>query len=496
MNIGSMRIKKYELVTLICLLVAFAVALIPYTRWFVVQSAIFVLGRQLDLEWWMNAILTHFAPLICLCTIYFFNFVLFRRQGKRESYYVWNFLFFFIVSNFFIRITGDFSGYKISWDNADFIDCIKGGYGSGSLYTTNYPPLAVLLFRWLHQYLLNSDGSISDNAAIYVTNMYTLFIVISLFALFYKYLDRRVDKPLLVSASLFITSSMLFAFCRMNLMLLALVFAMLFLETYKSDNKWIKYVGLLALALSANIKYFPAIFGLLLIKEKRWKDGIVCAILGIVLFMAPMLIPKDNALITNQYVVIESLANTNDDSVAKIENDSNETRTENEIASIINSTLSFADSDRVIGRTLTPQSVIYNILVPFGINERTAKAIGKVALLFNLVLLMILFFLTKKRYIELMSLALFSFSVVTTSNWYFTIFMIPAFLEFISDNIDGVMTGIFSTAWICAFSYRWGFANSFILQDWIQIAILWLVFVIDAILELRERKVLHAIKMC
>jgi len=43
------------------------------------------------------------------------------------------------------------------------------------------------------------------------------------------------------------------------------------------------------LALAFGIKYYPAIFGLILLKRKKWKDCILSAVLGSLIFLVPMI---------------------------------------------------------------------------------------------------------------------------------------------------------------------------------------------------------------
>ena len=65
-------------------------------------------------------------------------------------------------------------------------------------------------------------------------------------------------------------------FCleRGNILILSVVFAMFFIFFKDSDNKFIKELSYISLAMSAGIKIYPAVFGLTLIIEKKYKEAL------------------------------------------------------------------------------------------------------------------------------------------------------------------------------------------------------------------------------
>ena len=81
----------------------------------------------------------------------------------------------------------------------------------------------------------------------------------------------------------------LFTFERGNIIFVALIFLMLFIYFKDSNNKFLREFALFSLAMSAAIKIYPAIFGLVLIKEKRWGEIVRVIIYGIVLFVVPFI---------------------------------------------------------------------------------------------------------------------------------------------------------------------------------------------------------------
>jgi hypothetical protein len=89
----------------------------------------------------------------------------------------------------------------------------------------------------------------------------------------------------------------IYAFERGNSIILSLVFTLCFLRYYESENNKIKYISFLCLAIAASIKISPAIFGMLLVKERRYKDACICACIGVAVFMVPFLFTDGNIFI-------------------------------------------------------------------------------------------------------------------------------------------------------------------------------------------------------
>lgn len=93
-----------------------------------------------------------------------------------------------------------------------------------------------------------------------------------------------------LTASLMILSGVyMFSLERGNLILLALILTICFLQGYQSRNPLIRELSFLALACAAALKIFPALFGILLIYEKRFKDAIRLILYGIAVCILPFL---------------------------------------------------------------------------------------------------------------------------------------------------------------------------------------------------------------
>lgn len=221
----------------------------------------------------------------------------------------------YIVSTVIIWTGDAYVGYTNEWDFNDFLRPIEKGYGK-SLYGTNYPPLAALIYRIFHNFI---PADTENKYAMY----YSLFLfmtitVLGLFFVFMKLYEkgRTIDKTtqntaITVGVVVFMTNPIMFTYQRLNLVLLAIIFTVLFVIYYDSDNAVCRHIGLFSLAMAANIKYYPAIYGLLLLKKKRWKDAGIAFAEGVILFLLPALFDKTgNSMqaFSGETVINEALA--------------------------------------------------------------------------------------------------------------------------------------------------------------------------------------------
>ena len=79
----------------------------------------------------------------------------------------------------------------------------------------------------------------------------------------------------------------LYAYERGNLILQTVLLILVFVRFYNSPNKILKELALISLAAAACMKIYPALFGYLLIKDKKWKEAGRCILYGMLLFVLP-----------------------------------------------------------------------------------------------------------------------------------------------------------------------------------------------------------------
>ncbi len=85
------------------------------------------------------------------------------------------------------------------------------------------------------------------------------------------------------------------------LVVILLLYAIAFKD---SDNKYLREIALILIAVAANIKIYPAIFGLLYLKDKRFKEAFHLVIYGLALFIIPFFFMEGFKSIKEYLVII------------------------------------------------------------------------------------------------------------------------------------------------------------------------------------------------
>lgn len=183
----------------------------------------------------------------------------------------------------------------------DFYNALQAGrkpYEFGQLY----PPFIFVILNFLKGMIpeaISEQGSlvIRDSQSGRMVYLLWMAVQMYLFAqLFRKLYDSTkpesettsFPRELILFGILF-SEPFLFLYERGNLIILALNCLMVFILWYNSENKWLRRIAFVSLAISAAIKIYPAIFGIVLLREKKWKQAIEAAILGLIFFFVPFL---------------------------------------------------------------------------------------------------------------------------------------------------------------------------------------------------------------
>jgi hypothetical protein len=130
------------------------------------------------------------------------------------------------------------------------------------------------------------------------------FVIITLLVFYLLYLifsriikEKGVRKELMFLFLVLLGYPFVYAVERGNNIILALVFCFLFLLGYRSENRFIRYASYIALACAAGLKIYPAIFGLLILRERRYREAAVCVAIAAVIMLVPFLLTDGNPLI-------------------------------------------------------------------------------------------------------------------------------------------------------------------------------------------------------
>lgn len=89
------------------------------------------------------------------------------------------------------------------------------------------------------------------------------------------------------AAAICVSSPMIFSYERANTIILTLFCIMFYIFYYDSDNKFMKELALVALAIATAFKMTPALLGILLLYNKQWKEAVRTVIYGIIIGVGP-----------------------------------------------------------------------------------------------------------------------------------------------------------------------------------------------------------------
>ena len=124
-----------------------------------------------------------------------------------------------------------------------------------------------------------------------------IFIIISvtivvLYESIREYKEGRKIIKLLFALAIILSRPVIFAIERGNTIIISAILVIFYLFNYDNENKKIRYASFMALAVAAALKVTPALLGILLIYEKRWKDARRLIIMGIIMVFLPFIFIK------------------------------------------------------------------------------------------------------------------------------------------------------------------------------------------------------------
>lgn len=154
-----------------------------------------------------------------------------------------------------------------------------------------YPPLTYLFYR-LCAYLLpvgcsaiewrNSQSGIMLMSSITVLSMALLYR-----CLLPEECENKDSEKRLILWCILSTVPFWYVIERGNLMLQTMVALAYFLKYRKSSKLWRRETALISLGIATAFKIYPVVFGLLLLKDRQFKEAIRCIIYGAIIFFVP-----------------------------------------------------------------------------------------------------------------------------------------------------------------------------------------------------------------
>ena len=124
--------------------------------------------------------------------------------------------------------------------------------------------------------------------------MFFHLILLSFILSNYIIKNKKISYPLsnVLSFCLIANAGLLASLVRGNLLTVALLFTTMFVLYNNSGNKIIREFSFVSLAIAFNIKPYVAVYGFILLAEKRYKDAIKTCIYALLLFFIPFMFLK------------------------------------------------------------------------------------------------------------------------------------------------------------------------------------------------------------
>lgn len=228
-------------------------------------------------------------------------------------------LFLFTLYLFGSKALSDIFFYDWKDTGNDFFNCIPAvkDYDRGYGIVAFYPALARLCFLFaahiltvgktelpegvvlseeqidLSKAAANSLGDLRmTQGALFI---FLVSLVIISIACIYaaSYIFKNESGGYLKGSLVIGTYSVLFTIERGNIIYIAFMFLLFFVVFYRSENRALRELSYAALALSAGIKLYPALFGILLLYDRRWKDALKTCIYGLIAIFLPEILFKN-----------------------------------------------------------------------------------------------------------------------------------------------------------------------------------------------------------
>lgn len=186
----------------------------------------------------------------------------------------------------------------------DFFNSIRDSAASNVYSERNsvYPPLAVAFFRFIGRMMpyrevaLDPRNKYDMQQSQLAIMFYLLYVIIVVLFMYRSVLKTTLtDKRMRISTEFFAFSMiasypMIYCFERGNIVSAAVALTMFFVFFRNSDSKVVRELSYIALALAAGLKLYPAIFGVLLLFDKKFKDAGKLIAYGILSVVVPMIL--------------------------------------------------------------------------------------------------------------------------------------------------------------------------------------------------------------
>lgn len=123
----------------------------------------------------------------------------------------------------------------------------------------------------------------------FVFMLYNIITTTALVLVLLKFSTNNMFRKIWTIIVLLFSAPYLYMFQRANFILVSLIFLLFFMALKDHNNRWIREFAYISLAIASVIKIYPAIFGLILLKEKKWIEASKTIGYGMLVFVLPFL---------------------------------------------------------------------------------------------------------------------------------------------------------------------------------------------------------------
>ena len=363
------------------------------------------------------------------------------------------FIVFFLgsifVSSVFAAATGGDSWKAMLFHNGpytdmymDFFNSIRDA-GAEDVYTARnniYPPLCLLIFKVLG-FLISEDLVDlpnkqrvllqADQRCMMIYILFACILILSLSTLINSYVNKlswqnKKDKGTyhtVISFLLIISYPVMYCLERGNIIILSMIFTMFFVFFKDAENKALKELSYISLAIAAGIKLYPAIFGLMLLFEKKYKDAARLVVYGILAVFLPFVFfiqPDTLSISASANPALAMISNSN----VLAANGSSSA-----LSNIIDNLISFATNKK---SSLNFSSVsIQNFVFLFDPDNTTLANI--ICYITEAIAFVGLFF-TKKKWHQVFLITYLMLNIPSASSSYALTFLLIPFIMFLYDD--------------------------------------------------------------
>lgn len=182
----------------------------------------------------------------------------------------------------------------------DFFNHISYVRDPGKVYFASqhacFPPLVYVMY-YLFSRILPQDATVMYNTEATSTHALLLYVVycVLLAVCFYYSVcrmlrNRAMEFSLAAAVAVLVSDIFIFGVTqRGNSVMIVCILLMLALDLRESRHAWHRELALVLIAVAAGIKIYPAVFGLLYLMEKRWKEAGRLLLYGMICFFVPFL---------------------------------------------------------------------------------------------------------------------------------------------------------------------------------------------------------------